>query len=309
MKKIILVIFAALSCMFASCVSYNEAMSDPTNNPIREKLPKMDIDWYSGGNIQGVDVDFVKNIIRGEINQNIISSTGQKTGKIEVNCERIRLSQNFGLAYLSGLSLFSLNILGMPITITNVDMTLSFKILTPNDEVVENYRYSTKKSSPVALYYGKAAPVVVVDATKEIMNRFRNDINADSEKIISKLRSGRLAKNEPYNQVEGLGTTSLEEHIVRWDIQSRPQGADIFWRVVSKTPEVKNTNNKYLMTTPYEATKSIDIKGLTYQTAGDVRIILRCEKDGYMPQEKEYNVRMVIDQEEISAFFKLVKEE
>lgn len=109
-------------------------------------------------------------------------------------------------------------------------------------------------------------------------------------------------------QVSGLGTTDLEQTIVRWDVQSRPQGADIFWRVVSKTPEVKSTNNKYLTTTPYEATKTLDIRGLTYQTAGNVRIILRCEKEGYLPQEKEYNVRMVLDQEEISAFFRLVKE-
>ena len=110
-------------------------------------------------------------------------------------------------------------------------------------------------------------------------------------------------------KVQGYGDTELEQTIIRWDIQSRPQGADIFWRVVSKTPEVKSTNNKYLMTTPYEATKAIDIKGLTYQTSSNVRIIIRCEKDGYMPQEKEFDVRVILDQEEISAFFRLVKEE
>lgn len=122
-------------------------------------------------------------------------------------------------------------------------------------------------------------------------------------------RIEQLPKDEPTNQVEGWGTTVLENIIIRWDVQSRPQGADIFWRVVSKTPDVKSTNNKYLMTTPYEATKALDIRGLTYQTSGNVRIVLRCEKEGYMPQEKEYDVRMVLDQEEISAFFRLVKEE
>lgn len=114
---------------------------------------------------------------------------------------------------------------------------------------------------------------------------------------------------QSYETVSASSSTSLEETIVRWDVQSRPQGADIFWRVVSKTPEVKSTNNKYLMTTPYEATKAIDIKGLTYQTSSNVRVILRCEKEGYMPQEKEFDVRMILDQEEISAFFRLVKEE
>lgn len=119
----------------------------------------------------------------------------------------------------------------------------------------------------------------------------------------------QLPKDEPDNMVAGLGETALEQTVIHWDIQSRPQGADIFWRVTSKTPEVKSTNNKYLMTTPYEATKTLDIRGLTYQTSGNVQIILRCEKDGYLPQEKEYNVRMILDQEEISAFFRLVQED
>lgn len=121
--------------------------------------------------------------------------------------------------------------------------------------------------------------------------------------------SVKQPKDEPTEMVRNTGETALEQTIIRWDVQSRPQGADIFWRVVSKTPEVKSTNNKYLTTTPYEATKALDIKGLTYETSSNVRIILRCEKDGYLPQEKEYDVRMIIDQEEISSFFRLVKEE
>ena len=119
----------------------------------------------------------------------------------------------------------------------------------------------------------------------------------------------QLAKEEPRKEVQGYGNTALENTIVRWDVQSRPAGADVFWRVVSKTPSVKSTNNKYLQTTPYEATKSLDIRGLSYENSGDVRVILRCEKEGYHSQEKEFNVRMIIDQEEISAFFRLVKVE
>lgn len=110
-------------------------------------------------------------------------------------------------------------------------------------------------------------------------------------------------------KVEGKGTTELEDHVIRWEINSRPQGADIYWRVVSSTPDVKSTNLKYIMTTPYEATKTLDIKGLSERTIGNVRIIIRCEKDGYLPQEKEFDLRMVYDQEEISAFCKLVKDE
>lgn len=128
-------------------------------------------------------------------------------------------------------------------------------------------------------------------------------------RIASYLRVAQRPAEEPLKKVTGNGDTALEQTIIRWDVQSRPQGADLFWRVVSTTPEVKSTNNKYLNTTPYEATKVLDIKGLNYQTSGNVRIILRCEKEGYLTQEKEFDVRMILDQEEISAFFRLVKEE
>ena len=131
-------------------------------------------------------------------------------------------------------------------------------------------------------------------------------------KIASFLKESSAPKQqakEESKEVKGYGNTALENTIIRWDVQSRPAGADVFWRVVSKTPSVKSTNNKYLQTTPYEATKSLDIRGLSYENSGDVRVILRCEKEGYYPQEKEFNVRMILDQEEISAFFRLVKEE
>lgn len=131
-------------------------------------------------------------------------------------------------------------------------------------------------------------------------------------KIASLLKESSAPKQEvkqESKEVKGYGNTALENTIVRWDVQSRPAGADVFWRVVSKTPSVKSTNNKYLQTTPYEATKSLNIRGLSYENSGDVSVILRCEKEGYRSQEREFNVRMIIDQEEISAFFRLVKEE
>ncbi len=177
-----------------------------------------------------------------------------------------------------------------------VDITLGVKMMDPSGSIVFNQESITSEKN--ALDVSKALNEAYTKALEQI----------NWVQIASFLKVEKLAKNEPNKQVEGLGTTALEQTIIRWDIQSRPQGADIFWRVVSKTPDVKSTNNKYLTTTPYEATKALDIRGLTYQTAGNVRIILRCEKDGYLPQEKEYDVRMVLDQEEISAFFRLVKE-
>lgn len=105
------------------------------------------------------------------------------------------------------------------------------------------------------------------------------------------------------------GMTDLENVIIRWAIDSDPQGARVFWRVISNIPqEVKNTNETYLMTTPYEETRPFNILGLTYENSTNVQIEIKLTKRGYADQVKRFNVRQAIDQQEISTFFELVPE-
>ena len=121
-----------------------------------------------------------------------------------------------------------------------------------------------------------------------------------------------IAAGEAYNRVsrDNAGRTALERTIIRWYIDSDPPGARIFWRVISSVPdEVKNTNETYLMTTPYEETRSFNILGLTYENSRDVQIEIKVVKNGYEPQVKRFNVRQAIDQQEISSFFMLVKKD
>lgn len=72
---------------------------------------------------------------------------------------------------------------------------------------------------------------------------------------------------------------------------------------------MKNTNETYLMTTPFEETRSFDILGLTYENSRNVQIEIKVSKKGYEDQIKRFNVRQAIDQQEISGFFELVAKE
>lgn len=93
-------------------------------------------------------------------------------------------------------------------------------------------------------------------------------------------------------------------------VDSDPRGARIFWRVISSNPDqVKNTNELYLTTTPYEETRSFNILGLSYENSRDVTVEIKVTKSGYEDQVKRYNVRQAIDQQEIGGFFELVKKE
>jgi len=106
------------------------------------------------------------------------------------------------------------------------------------------------------------------------------------------------------------GQTDLERTVIRWFFDSDPRGARIYWRVVSSIPAVvKNTNETYLMTTPFEETRSFNILGLTYENSRDVQIEIKVSKRGYEDQVKRFNVRQAIDQQEISSFFEMVPKE
>lgn len=131
----------------------------------------------------------------------------------------------------------------------------------------------------------------------------------DWDRVAFFLHRSSSPKNEANKQVTGQGNTALEHLTIHWDIKTRPAGADCFWRVKSSTPDVKNQNEKHLSTTPYESTETFDIKGLTYNNAGNVQIEIRCEKQGYYEQKKVFDVLSVIDEKEISIMMSLVKEE
>ena len=124
--------------------------------------------------------------------------------------------------------------------------------------------------------------------------------------FLKRASSPSLEKNK---QVTGAGNTALEATVIRWFIDSSPKGADISLRVVSSTPEVKNTNQNYVGSTPYETTETFDIKGLTFNNSGNVQIEVTCEKAGYVTQKRRFNLRQAIEQKEISTKFNLTKEE
>ncbi len=131
----------------------------------------------------------------------------------------------------------------------------------------------------------------------------------DWARIAYFLKKADKASAEKNKKVEGKGNTALESTVINWYVESSPKGADVNWRVVSSTPDVKNTNSKYLGSTPYESTETFDIMGLTYNNSGNVQIEVTCEKAGYITQKKRFNLRSVIDQKEVSTKFNLVKEE
>ncbi len=179
---------------------------------------------------------------------------------------------------------------------------------------VEVYNHDRELVYPSVVVSGRANQAgssTNFDVATSVMNKayFNALEDIDWDRIAFFLHRASSPKAEANKEVTGQGNTALEHLTLHWNIDSRPQGADISWRVISSNPNVKNQNYKYLNTTPYESTETFDIKGLTYNNAGDVQIEIKCEKTGYYTQTKKFSVLSAIDEKDISAFFRLVKEE
>ncbi len=181
-----------------------------------------------------------------------------------------------------------------------VEIELTYSLVSPANEILFN-------AAPVSVNYTVVGNQSVASALNAAYVRALSQLNWQA--IASKLSVPRTAQQAPLQQVQGNGDTALENTIIRWFVESAPRGCDVYWRVVSSTPDVHNSNSTYLGTTPYESTESFDIRGLTLENSGNVQIEVTCEKPGYLTQRRRFNLRQAIDQREISAKFNMVKDE
>jgi hypothetical protein len=158
----------------------------------------------------------------------------------------------------------------------------------------------------VATLVGAAVMMCACGGTKQVS--YQPPVSSQEEAK----KDPTIPQGEATNMVtrDNPGGTALERTIIRWNFESDPRGARVFWRIISSIPDqVKNTNETYLTTTPYEETRSFNILGLTYENSRDVTVEIKVSRKGYYDQVKRYNVRQAIDQQEISGFFELVKDE
>ena len=314
-KNLLFVALAAVVVALSSCTMYRSSMVRTKYPPVPTKIPNVNHETKATCMIAGQDFDIIEKTINDELTTNIISTENEPKGFMEIICDKYTLKLRPLIPFFSGFTLFSLNIVGFPISYVEIGLRLKINIYDNSHNLIKNYSYEVTDKSAMGFYYGRGGRVVLVDVTKKALDNFRKDIEHDAQFITEKLDPNAKPqtiiqqKAEPIKNVKNDDNTALKPTIIRWDIQSKPQDADVFWRVVSETTEVKNSSNKYLSATPYEASKTLDIKGLTYQNADNVSIIIRCEKDGYIPQEKEFDIQTILDMEEISTFFRLVKEE
>ncbi len=109
------------------------------------------------------------------------------------------------------------------------------------------------------------------------------------------------------NQMSNQSQSEMLNRSIRFNIDSTPRGARVFWRVISSiTNEVSGSNEMWLGNTPIEVNRTFNIPGLTYENSRHIQIEIKVRQNGYIDQTRTFNLRQAIDMQDISAYYDLV---
>ena len=194
MKNKILIVVTILGICYTltSCKTYKAYMSSPSSQTYFTKMPTL---TYSSSyeNANASNVQFVDNIVMGELSRNAIEKTSTNYGTIEVTYNQIKAS-----AIPVGVFIPFWGLYGIPMTISKVKLDVTFTIRDKNKNVVREYNYIEEEKSAVGWYYGKTKKVCLVEATKNILNRLKRDYTSEASMICAQLKGYSSPQNSYY---------------------------------------------------------------------------------------------------------------
>lgn len=200
--KQLIIFFIILTII--SCATLNPKMLQPEKNPINEKLLPLKI-GLSDENIvktEAVNTTTYQSepatLFERELEENIFQQGRDHWGFIEFKTTFDDSNVTFLGVVFSGFSLGSIfiaNLLGLPPSQYNHTKEVEISIFDSNKVKIKKYTYldSGKYFGDfgglgLAFYYKNNFRILQVNIVKNILNKFRNDIEEDVEYINSELR-------------------------------------------------------------------------------------------------------------------------
>lgn len=118
-----------------------------------------------------------------------------------------------------------------------------------------------------------------------------------------------LKRDPSYTQVQAQSQQSSisknADLVMKCNIDSEPDEARVFWRVISQDSNVRNTEAQYLGKTPFKGEKAFKISGLSGKNSNNVKIEITIKKNGYYDVTKIYSVADLLEIMEINGFFEM----
>ncbi|MBQ7697503.1 MAG: caspase family protein [Paludibacteraceae bacterium] len=140
--------------------------------------------------------------MQAELNQNAIENSSKPYGTLEVTYNEIKAK-----VIPAGVILAPYCIYGIPATVSKVYLDMTFTIKDKDGKVIKEYDYADSEKSVVGLYYGRTKKVCLVDATRKILNSFKNEFTQDATEVYAKLKgvSPQNDSHKPLYATTGQG--------------------------------------------------------------------------------------------------------
>ncbi|MDA3928417.1 MAG: hypothetical protein PF541_05620 [Prolixibacteraceae bacterium] len=192
MKKILLIILLS-TALFSCRTTFDQTLLRPTEGTINPLLPRLGIQEYTdeikyayGNQITSNSKMFT--LFEREL-ENICHQRGDIKGQIEPIISINEANVNYGLYYLSILTGFLPNFVGMPFYSSTYQLEVEFRITDLNGDKIWKKLYYDKKKIYYGLYYNwdKRGDEMIMKIYRQMITNFKKDLQKDVNQIASDL--------------------------------------------------------------------------------------------------------------------------
>jgi len=154
----------------------------------------------------------LESLIEEDFEENILKFDESYRGYIIPEVNANILVNGYGWASLTGITLGTLNLLGMPWTGFKISLNTEFTIRDINDNKIWKKRYFQEKQVNVGFYYNAANQNCVDNETlillRSILDNFKRDLQNDLNEINEKLEKSNPVNIKKVNNNEWAGKCS-----------------------------------------------------------------------------------------------------
>ncbi len=183
MKKIIVAFSVVL---LVGCRSWSPMVLQDPPSPIEPTLPALQL--YAGNEYTAEFVGESEfRLFMEEMESNIMNPYGDKYGSVFYSSRILEQKDGLGFLIASGMTLYFLNVLGMPLQVVSRIVEVEVRIVDLQGRLLAKYKGRDKGSAVVGLYYGysftDAYNKAQLEAAYGALKQIRPQIASDASKL------------------------------------------------------------------------------------------------------------------------------
>ena len=189
----------ALAFLLSSCKSFDPAFLNPSGDPFNPKLPAMEAQVEnnlvaiinSSGQTVGASPQDVQTLWNREAAEIITDAYSDKQGYLLLKVNTIETKGNFLYPILSGLTLWTINLFGVPTMGGKSTVEVQIDVMDLNRKLIGSYRASATKKMHTGMFsktnYKEFPRVLYLLTVKEAIQEAKKKMQPDLDRLTKQL--------------------------------------------------------------------------------------------------------------------------